>query len=215
MTRSRPGTPAALRPRGRSRRFTFTDETRHELAALLHWPLRRDPRANHAVIDALERRAGEFLEASALSVLSRSSDDQVRDALQQLEKAVEALRHAIRDLPPKARDAVFAWSSTDTEGLHMVTRRLATLRPAILLALSDFAPNSKGGRRPDHRGQRFAADLALIFREAGGRTNLNVHGDFARLLEIAFTAVGRPTGDMGTLLRGVQRISEGKPREIF
>jgi len=202
-SRSLPRT-AAARLAGKPRPFTFKAHTREQLALLLR--LMKDvPRARE-FIGALERRAREFVEVLPFAIVN--SDSAVREAVQALRLSATRTQEVIRGLPPRARDAVierlYLERGLPARTLNEARENMAALRWAALRVLSDLAPNPKGGRPVDHRGQRFAADLALIFSDIGGITNEHVEGNLAKILLVVFEAVGYPTGDMATLLKGIK-----------
>ena len=189
--------------------FEFDKDTRLRLAETL----RRDqdarrstPAAIREVIRAIEARAREFVETKVLAI--ENSDAKVREAIQQLQLAVTRTGVALGALPPKARTALterLLLERGEAAGTTLAQARenMRLLRYAAQRALSDGAPNPKGGRPVDQRGQQLAADTALILSDSGIVATSYVDGPVARILSVVFEAVGHRPGDMRTLLDGL------------
>jgi hypothetical protein len=194
--------------------FAFDDATREGLALIFRrhrHPKLKKPGPIRELISALEIRAGQFIETRQLSV--QNSDLAVREAIRKIFCATTDLREALdqKKLPPRARTELLVRLDELNERydvLGQVRAGTKLLRYAAARALADLAPNAKGGRPVDHRGQRFGADIALILSDVGMLPRDSVEGPVAEVLEIVFDAVGHEPGDMRTLLKGVLRHME-------
>jgi len=197
-SRRRPASKA-----GTPKPFAFGAETREQLAKLLYRPT-FEPAAIRDVINALERRAGDFVATGPLS--AKNSDAAVREVVQRLARAVTRTHETIRALPPKAMGAVYdrlrKERGVKDDVLAQARQSMRLLNYAAVRILSDLAPNPKGGHPVDHRGQQFAADIALILSDLGIEASVYEDGPWAKILEAIFETVKRPTGDMRTLLTG-------------
>jgi hypothetical protein len=202
-----------------ARPFTLSADDRERLATILR-PL-RNPALGKRVIDALEEQARDFVETTPVikAAASGNSNRKVLAAVAELRCSVGRARTAIGALPPRARDLV-------AEMLHFeravppgllprLTRDLRHVEYAPERVRAAVAPAPTGGRPVDHRGQNFAAELAMIPGDIGIQPTTYVDGPLAQCLEVLFVAVGHQPGDMRTLLRAVQKKLGEKPPKTF
>jgi hypothetical protein len=195
--------------------FTLSDDARRQLAEILR-PL-RNPAATKRAIDAIERRARDFVGTRPASITNANAA--VRESAGRLRRACTLAADTIQALPPRTRDGIaerLLLERAVPPGLLAEVRRdLRLLAYAAERVRADAAPAPKGGRPVDRRGQTLAADVALILSDYGVEPTEYTDGPLARCLTVIFEAVRHPPGDMRTLLAAVVRKLGGKPLKTF